>query len=71
MNANYKAWAAANPTLAAKVKQGQSGYEAIKGKPAPTNEAASPAKSDSLKISSDTGKNFRTDLDLLDKKKKK
>jgi len=71
MNANYKAWAAANPTLAAKVKRGQSGYEAIKGKPAPANEAASPAKSDALKISADSGKNFRTDISLMDKKKKK
>jgi hypothetical protein len=71
MNANYKAWAAANPKLAAKVKPGQAGYEAINGKPAPTKEAASPAKSDALKISADSGKNFRTDISLLDKKKKK
>jgi hypothetical protein len=71
MNANYKAWAAANPKLAAKVKPGQAGYEAINGKPAPTKEAASPAKSDALKISADSGTNFRTDIALLDKKKKK
>jgi hypothetical protein len=71
MNANYKAWAAANPKLAAKVKPGQAGYEAIKGKPAPTKEADAPAKSDALKISPDSGKNFRTDISLMDKKKKK
>lgn len=71
MNANYKAWAAANPKLAAKVKPGQAGYEAINGKPAPAKEASTPAKSDSLKISADSGKNFRTDIALLDKKKKK
>jgi len=71
MNANYKAWAAANPKLAAKVKPGQAGYEAINGKPAPTKETAIPAKSDALKISADSGKNFRTDVALLDKKKKK
>ncbi len=29
MSANMKAWAKANPTLAAKVKKGQSGYDAI------------------------------------------
>lgn len=29
MNENYRTWAAANPTLAAKVKQGQSGYNAF------------------------------------------
>lgn len=71
MDANYKAWAAANPKLAAKVKPGQAGYEAINGKAAPTKEAASPAKSDALKISADSGKNFRTDIALLEKKIKK
>ena len=71
MDANYKAWAAANPKLAAKVKPGQAGYEAINGKPAPAKETATPAKSDALKISADSGKNFRTDIALLDKKKKK
>ena len=29
MDANYRAWAKANPTLAKKVKKGQSGYKAI------------------------------------------
>jgi hypothetical protein len=29
MNANYRSWAAANPTLAAKVKKGQVGYNAF------------------------------------------
>jgi hypothetical protein len=29
MNENYKAWAAANPTLAAQLKKGQAGYNAI------------------------------------------
>jgi hypothetical protein len=29
MNENYRAWAAANPTLAARVKKGQSGYNAF------------------------------------------
>lgn len=71
MNENYKVWAAKYGKLADKVKQGQAGYEAIKGKPAPAKEAASPAKSDALKISADTAKNFRTDIALLDKKKKK
>lgn len=33
MNANYRAWAAANPELAKKVKKGQAGYEAINSKP--------------------------------------
>jgi hypothetical protein len=71
MNENYRIWAAKYGKLADKVKQGQAGYEAIKGKPAPAKEAATPAKSDSLKISPDSGKNFRTDIALLDKKKKK
>ncbi len=31
MDANYKAWAKANPKLAAKVKKGSAGYDAIKG----------------------------------------
>ena len=31
MDANYKAWAKANPTLAKKVKKGKSGYKAING----------------------------------------
>ena len=71
MNENYKVWAAKYGKLADKVKEGQAGYEAIKGKPAPAKEASTPAKSDSLKISADSGKNFRTDIALLDKKKKK
>jgi hypothetical protein len=71
MNENYKAWAAANPALAAKVKQGQSGYEAIKGGTPSSSDTASAPKKDSLKISADTAKNFRTDIALLDKKKKK
>jgi hypothetical protein len=71
MNENYRIWAAKYGKLADKVKQGQAGYEAIKGKPAPAKDAASPAKSDALKISADSGKNFRTDIALLDKKKKK
>ena len=33
MDANYKAWAKANPKLAKKVKKGQAGYKAINGTP--------------------------------------
>ncbi len=47
-----KAWAKANPTLAAKVKKGQSGYDAIqsvvkgsKAKPAAKSTKAKPATS--------------------------
>jgi hypothetical protein len=71
MDANYKAWAAANPKLAAKVKPGQAGYEAINGKTSTTKATTDAPKSDALKISADSGKNFRTDIALLDKKKKK
>ena len=71
MNENFQTWAAANPALAAKVKQGQSGYEAIKGGTPSSSDTASSPKKDSLKISADSGKNFRTDIALLDKKKKK
>ena len=87
MNENYNAWAAANPTLAAKVKKGQAGYntiakDAVAGmgpvrdsasyKPSVSNsDTASTAKQDSLKIATGSGKNFRTDIALLDKKKKK
>jgi hypothetical protein len=35
MTANYRAWALAHPTLAAKVKADQAGYEAIKAALAP------------------------------------
>ena len=37
MDANYKAWAKANPKLAAKVKKGQSGYKALNSKPKPSS----------------------------------
>ena len=86
-NADYRSWAAANPTLAAKVKKGQAGYNAISKdavagmgpvrdsasyKPSVSNsDTASTAKQDSLKIATGSGKNFRTDIALLDKKKKK
>ena len=36
MDANYKAWAKANPALAKKVKKGQAGYNAINNKPTPS-----------------------------------
>jgi len=87
MNENYRMWAKANPTLAAKVKSNQSGYNAISKdavagmgpvrdsasyKPSvSSSDTASTDKKDSLKISADSGKNFRTDIALLDKKKKK
>ena len=71
MDANYRAWAAANPKLAAKVKPGQAGYEAINGKTSTAKATTDAPKSDALKISADSGKNFRTDIALLDKKKKK
>jgi hypothetical protein len=86
-NADYRSWAAANPKLAAKVKKGQAGYNAISKdavagmgpvrdsasyKPSVSNsDTASTAKQDSLKIATGSGKNFRTDIALLDKKKKK
>ena len=50
MSANMKAWAKANPTLAAKVKKGQSGYDAIQSvlkgsKTKPSKPAAKPTGS--------------------------
>jgi hypothetical protein len=106
MNENYRAWAKANPALAAKVKSNQSGYNAI-GKDAvagvgpvkdgssykPQAEKTSEMNASAVRRaalsasagsatdsgSSDTPKekpkgtstNFRTDIALLDKKKKK
>ena len=46
MDANYKAWAKANPGLAKKVKKGQSGYKAIKSS---SPKAASAADAQNLK----------------------
>lgn len=40
MDANYKAWAKANPTLAKKVKKGQAGYRAINSTSTKTKPAA-------------------------------
>jgi hypothetical protein len=87
MNENYNAWAAANPTLAAKVKKGQAGYNAISKdavagmgpvrdsasyKPSvSSSDTASTDKKDSLKIATGSSKNFRIDIALLDKKNKK
>jgi hypothetical protein len=87
MNENYRIWAAANDKLAPKVKKGQAGYnaiakEAVSGigpvrdsasyKPSvSSSDTASTDKKDSLKIATGSGKNFRTDISLLDKKKKK
>jgi hypothetical protein len=87
MNENYRMWAKANPTLAAKVKSNQSGYNAISKdavagmgpvrdsasyKPSvSSSDTASTDKKDSLKIATGSAKNFRTDIALLDKKKKK
>ena len=87
MNENYRAWAAANPTLAARVKKGQSGYNAFskdavagtgpvkdgndyKPNVSSTETAKAPSK-ETTKSDTSTGKNFRTDIALLDKKKKK
>jgi hypothetical protein len=106
MNENYRAWAKANPALAAKVKSNQSGYNAI-GKDAvagvgpvkdgssykPQAEKTSEMNASAVRRaalsasagsvtdsgSSDapkekprsTASNFRTDIALLDKKKKK
>ena len=46
MDANYKAWAKANPGLAKKVKKGQAGYKAIKSS---SPKAASSADAQNLK----------------------
>ena len=46
MDANYKAWAKANPTLAKKVKKGQAGYKAIKSS---SPKAASAADAQNLR----------------------
>ena len=43
MDANYKAWAKANPTLAKKVKKGQAGYNAINNKPDKPKQSAKSA----------------------------
>jgi hypothetical protein len=45
MDANYKAWAKANPGLAKKVKKGQSGYKAINS----SSKAAKPSDGQNLK----------------------
>lgn len=42
MDANYKAWAKANPGLAKKVKKGQSGYKSIN--PTPNKDSLKPKK---------------------------
>ena len=46
MDANYKAWAKANPTLAKKVKKGQAGYKAVKSS---SPKAASAADAQNLR----------------------
>ena len=46
MDANYKAWAKANPTLAKKVKKGQAGYKAINSS---SSKAASAADAQNLR----------------------
>jgi len=87
MNENYRIWAAANSKLADKVKKGQAGYNAISKdavagmgpvrdsasyKPSvSSSDTASTPNKDALKTQSGTAKNFRTDVALLDKKKKK
>jgi hypothetical protein len=87
MNENYRIWAAKYGDYAAKVKKGQAGYNAISKdavagmgpvrdsasyKPSvSSSDTASTDKKDSLKIATGSGKNFRTDIALLDKKKKK
>lgn len=58
MDANYRAWAKANPTLAKKVKKGQAGYKAI-------NSSSSKASS------SANAQNLRTGRSPDPKKKKK
>jgi hypothetical protein len=87
MNENYRIWAAANSKLADKVKKGQAGYnaiakEAVSGmgpvrdsasyKPSvSSSDTASTPNKESLKTQSGMAQNFRTDVALLDKKKKK
>jgi hypothetical protein len=87
MNENYRIWAAKYGDYAAKVKKGQAGYnaiakEAVSGmgpvrdsasyKPSvSSSDTASTPNKDALKTQSGTAKNFRTDVALLDKKKKK
>jgi hypothetical protein len=87
MNENYRTWAAANSKLADKVKKGQAGYNAIAKdavsgmgpvrdsasyKPSvSSSDTASTPNKDALKTQSGMAQNFRTDVALLDKKKKK
>ena len=71
-----KAWAKANPTLAAKVKKGQSGYDAIQSvlKGSKTKSSKPAAKSTKSKAaSSSDAQNLRTGRspDPIPKKKKK
>lgn len=80
MNENYRTWAAANPTLAAKVKQGQAGYnafskDAVAGTgPVRNSKEYKPSvasKPSEVSKPSTTDIAYNKETNLLDKKKKK
>lgn len=73
MDENYRRWAAANPTLAKKVKKGQAGYEVIKGsKPkAPASKKGSTSPSSAMKPASKKAAKPQSFMSLSEKMKKK
>jgi hypothetical protein len=73
MDENYRRWAAANPTLAKKVKKGQAGYEAIKGSKlkAPASKKGSTSPSSAVKPASKKAAKPQSFISLSEKMKKK
>jgi hypothetical protein len=86
MNENYRAWAAANPTLAARVKKGQAGYNAIgkdavagvgpvkdgsSYKPQAENTEMNASAVRRAALTASAGSVTDSDIALLDNKKKK